>query len=47
MQAAGGLNYLAVVADRSLRIWPGGITIIAGLHMPTSRENKSKLNKHP
>jgi anaerobic C4-dicarboxylate transporter DcuA len=26
---AGGLNYLAVVADRSLRIWPGGITIIA------------------
>ena len=29
MQAAGGLNYLAIVADRSLRIWPGGITIIA------------------
>ena len=26
---AGGLNYLAVVADRSLRVWPGGITIIA------------------
>ena len=31
MQAAGGLNYMAVVADRSLRIWPGGITIVAPL----------------
>jgi anaerobic C4-dicarboxylate transporter DcuA len=29
MQAAGGLSYLAALADRSLRIWPGGITIIA------------------
>jgi anaerobic C4-dicarboxylate transporter DcuA len=29
MQAAGGLNYLAALADRSLRVWPGGITIIA------------------
>jgi anaerobic C4-dicarboxylate transporter DcuA len=29
MQAAGGLNYLAAVADRALRVWPGGITIIA------------------
>jgi anaerobic C4-dicarboxylate transporter DcuA len=31
MQAAGGLNYLATLADRSLRIWPGGITLIAPL----------------
>jgi anaerobic C4-dicarboxylate transporter DcuA len=31
MQAAGGLNYLAAVADRALRVWPGGITIIAPL----------------
>jgi anaerobic C4-dicarboxylate transporter DcuA len=29
MQAAGGLNYLATLADRALRFWPGGITIIA------------------
>jgi anaerobic C4-dicarboxylate transporter DcuA len=29
MQAAGGLNYLAALADRSLRVWPSGITIIA------------------
>jgi len=29
MQAAGGLNYMATVADRALRVWPGGITIIA------------------
>lgn len=29
MQAAGGLNYLASLADRALRVWPGGITIIA------------------
>jgi anaerobic C4-dicarboxylate transporter DcuA len=29
MQAAGGLNYLATLADRALRVWPGGITIIA------------------
>jgi anaerobic C4-dicarboxylate transporter len=31
MQAAGGLKYLAAVADRALRVWPGGITIIAPL----------------
>jgi anaerobic C4-dicarboxylate transporter DcuA len=29
MQAAGGLNYLAALADRALRVWPAGITIIA------------------
>ena len=29
MQAAGGLSYLAALADRSLRVWPGGITIVA------------------
>lgn len=29
MQAAGGLNYLAALADRALRVWPGGITIVA------------------
>jgi len=29
MQAAGGLDYLIVIADRALRIWPGGITLIA------------------
>jgi anaerobic C4-dicarboxylate transporter DcuA len=29
MQAAGGLDYLVVIADRALRIWPAGITIIA------------------
>ena len=29
MQAAGGLNYLATLAGRALRVWPGGITIIA------------------
>ena len=29
MQAAAGLNYMATVADRALRVWPGGITIIA------------------
>ena len=29
MQAAGGLDYLVVVADRALRIWPAGITIVA------------------
>jgi anaerobic C4-dicarboxylate transporter DcuA len=29
MQAAGGLDYLVVVADRTLRIWPAGITIVA------------------
>jgi anaerobic C4-dicarboxylate transporter DcuA len=29
MQAAGGLNYLVVIADRALRIWPAGITIVA------------------
>ena len=29
MQAAGGLDYLIVIADRMLRIWPPGITLIA------------------
>jgi anaerobic C4-dicarboxylate transporter DcuA len=29
MQAAGGLDYLIVIADRALRIWPAGITLIA------------------
>src|SRR5947209_19927945 len=29
MQAAGGLDYLIVIADRALRIWPSGITVIA------------------
>jgi anaerobic C4-dicarboxylate transporter DcuA len=31
MQAAGGLDYLVVIADRALRIWPAGITIVAPL----------------
>ena len=29
MQAAGGLDYLVVIADRALRVWPAGITILA------------------
>jgi len=29
MQAAGGLDYLVIIANRALRIWPGGITLIA------------------
>jgi len=29
MQAAGGLDYLVVIADLALRIWPAGITIVA------------------
>ena len=29
MQAAGGLDYLVVIADGALRIWPAGITIVA------------------
>ena len=29
MQAAGGLDYLIKVADRALRIWPAGITLVA------------------
>jgi len=29
MQAAGGLDCLVMVADRALRIWPAGITIVA------------------
>src|SRR5208283_5108842 len=29
MQAAGGLDYLVVIADRALRVWPAGITIVA------------------
>lgn len=31
MQAAGGLDYLVIVADRALRIWPAGITLVAPL----------------
>lgn len=29
MQAAAGLDYLIVIADRALRIWPAGITVVA------------------
>src|SRR5437764_13729232 len=29
MHAAGGLDYLIIVADRALRIWPAGITLVA------------------
>jgi anaerobic C4-dicarboxylate transporter DcuA len=29
MQAAGGLDYLVMIADRALRIWPSGITLVA------------------
>ena len=29
MQAAGGLDYLVVIAERLLRIWPAGITLVA------------------
>jgi anaerobic C4-dicarboxylate transporter DcuA len=29
MQAAGGLDYLVAIAERALRIWPAGITIVA------------------
>jgi len=29
MQAARGLDYLVVIAERALRIWPAGITIVA------------------
>jgi anaerobic C4-dicarboxylate transporter DcuA len=29
VQAAGGLNYLVLIADRALRIWPAGITVVA------------------
>ena len=31
MQAAGGLDYLVLIADRALRFWPAGITLIAPL----------------
>ncbi len=31
MQAAGGLDYLVVIADRALRLWPAGITLVAPL----------------
>jgi len=31
MQAAGGLDYLIVIADQALRIWPAGITLVAPL----------------
>jgi anaerobic C4-dicarboxylate transporter DcuA len=29
MQAASGLDYLVVIADRMLRLWPPGITLVA------------------
>jgi anaerobic C4-dicarboxylate transporter DcuA len=29
MQAAGGLDYLVVIADQALRVWPAGITLVA------------------
>jgi anaerobic C4-dicarboxylate transporter DcuA len=29
MQAAGGLDYLVVLAERALRVWPKGITLVA------------------
>ena len=29
MQAAGGLDYLVVIADQALRAWPAGITLVA------------------
>jgi anaerobic C4-dicarboxylate transporter DcuA len=29
MHAAGGLDYLVLIADRMLRIWPWGITLVA------------------
>lgn len=29
MQAAGGLDYLVIIAARALRIWPAGITLVA------------------
>jgi anaerobic C4-dicarboxylate transporter DcuA len=29
MEATGGLEYLVVLADRALRIWPAGITLVA------------------
>ena len=29
MQAAGGMDYLVVIAGRALRIWPAGITLVA------------------
>ena len=29
MQAAGGLDYLIVIANRMLRVWPAGITVVA------------------
>jgi len=29
MQAARGLDYLVVIADRALRVWPAGITLVA------------------
>jgi len=31
MQSARGLDYLIVIADRALRIWPAGITLVAPL----------------
>ena len=29
MQAARGLDYLVLIAERALRIWPAGITLVA------------------
>jgi len=29
MQSARGLDYLIVIADRALRVWPAGITVVA------------------
>src|SRR5690349_9836777 len=29
MQAAGGLDYLVLIAEKALRLWPAGITIVA------------------
>jgi anaerobic C4-dicarboxylate transporter DcuA len=31
MQAAGGLDYIVVLAERALRIWPKGITLVSAL----------------
>jgi anaerobic C4-dicarboxylate transporter DcuA len=31
MQAAGGLDYLVVLAERALRVWPKGITLAAAI----------------
>lgn len=31
MQAAGGLDYLVILAERALRVWPRGITLVSAL----------------